>query len=142
MSRTLSMNCGSLDSFQVCWRCGCSPNARQIRSTADWVSPTSLAIERVDQCVASRGVVSSVLTITSSTLSSVIVRGRPGRGSSTSPSRRCTTNRLRHLRAELTSIPNRAAISVLFRPSAALSTIRERVASACALVWRRDQRSS
>ena len=53
--------------------------------TADCVSPTSRAIERVDQCVASLGVVSSVLTITSSTWSSVIVRGCPGRGSSSQP---------------------------------------------------------
>ena len=52
-SRTLATNCGSLDSFQVSWRCGCSPNAFQIRSTADCVRPTSRAIERVDQCVAS-----------------------------------------------------------------------------------------
>jgi hypothetical protein len=48
------MNCGSLDSFHVCWRCGWSPNAFQIRSTADCVSPTSRAIDLVDQCVASR----------------------------------------------------------------------------------------
>ena len=40
--------------------------------------PDLAAIDRVDQCVASLGVVSSVLTITSSTCSSVIVRGRPG----------------------------------------------------------------
>lgn len=69
------MNCGSLDSFQLSWRCGCSPNAFQMRCTADWVRPTSLAIDRVDQCVASFGVVSNVLTMTSSTLSSVILRG-------------------------------------------------------------------
>ena len=70
-----------------------------MRSTADWVSPTSRAIERVDQCVASFGVVSSVRTITSSTCSSVIVRGRPGRGSSSTPSSRCSAKRERHLRA-------------------------------------------
>ena len=40
-SRTLSMNSGSFDSFQDSWRWGCSPNARQIRDTADCVSPTS-----------------------------------------------------------------------------------------------------
>jgi hypothetical protein len=92
------MNCGSRDSFHACWRCGCSPNARQIRDTAVCVSPTSRAIDRVDQCVASRGVLSNVLTITSSTWASVIVLGRPGRGSSLSPSRRNSANRLRHLR--------------------------------------------
>ena len=91
------MNCGSFESFQVSWRCGCSPNAFQIRSTADCVSPTSRAIERVDQCVASFGVVSSVLTITSSTCSSVIVRGRPAaaRRAALKPS---SAKRERHLR--------------------------------------------
>ena len=82
------MNCGSLESFHVSWRCGCKPNARQIRETAVWESPTSAAIDRVDQCVASFGVDSNVLTITSSTCASLIIRGRPGRGSSSSPSRR------------------------------------------------------
>ena len=29
------MNSGSRDSFQVCWRCGASPNAFQVRCVAD-----------------------------------------------------------------------------------------------------------
>jgi hypothetical protein len=99
--------------------------------------PTSRAIERVDQCVASVGVVSSVLTITSSTRSSVTARGRPGRGSSTSPSRRCSANRERHLATIDRSTPSRSAISVFLRPSAANSTILERCANAWALVRRR-----
>ena len=136
------MNSGSLESFQVCWRCGCSPKACQIRSTADCVRPTSRAIERVDQCVASLGVASKVLTITSSTCSSVMVRGRPGRGSSVNPSRRCSTNRERHLPATLRWIPNSRAISVLLRPSAANNTTRDRSANACALVRRRVHDSS
>jgi hypothetical protein len=49
MSRTLSMNCGSADSFQVCSRCGLSPKARQIREMAVWLIPTCRAIDRVDQ---------------------------------------------------------------------------------------------
>jgi hypothetical protein len=65
----------SFDSFQLSWRCGCSPNARQILTTAVWLSPTSAAIDRVDQCVASFGALSSVLVITSSTWASVILRG-------------------------------------------------------------------
>jgi hypothetical protein len=93
------------------------------------VSPTSLAIDRVDQCVASFGALSKVLMITSSTCSSVIVRGRPGRGSSTSPSRRCAANRLRHVITIGRVTPSRAAISVFFNPSAAASTIRERSAN-------------
>jgi hypothetical protein len=63
----LPMNCGSRLSFHVSDRCGWSPNAFQIRCTAVWLRPSSAAIERVDQCVASFGLVSSVLTITSST---------------------------------------------------------------------------
>jgi hypothetical protein len=54
---------------------GCSPNARQMRCTADRVSPTSATIERIDQCVASFGVDSSVFTITCATCSSPIIRG-------------------------------------------------------------------
>jgi hypothetical protein len=90
------MNCGSFDSFQVSCRCGCNPNARQIRETAVCDNPTSAASDRVDQCVASFGVVSRVVVITRSTSASAIVRGRPGRGSSSRPSSRSTANRLRH----------------------------------------------
>jgi len=43
------MNSGSVDSFQVSTRCGLSPNARQIRDTAVWLSPVARAIDRVDQ---------------------------------------------------------------------------------------------
>jgi hypothetical protein len=136
------MKSGSRESFQVSVRCGWSPNARQIRDTAVCVSPTSPAIDRVDQCVASFGAVSSVLTITSSTCASLIVRGRPGRGSSVRPSRRSSPKRLRHFRAVAWSMSRRSAISVFFRPSAASNTIRERNASACALDRRRAQRSN
>lgn len=97
MSRTFSVNSGSVVSLKGSARCGCSPKARQIRETAVWERPTSRAIERVDQWVASFGIDSSVLTTTSSTLSSEIVRGRPGRGSSSSPSQRCSVKRPRHL---------------------------------------------
>jgi hypothetical protein len=38
-----------------------------MRCTADCVRPTSAAIDRVDQCVASFGVRSKVLVMTSST---------------------------------------------------------------------------
>ena len=72
MSRTLSMNSGSGDSLKVSVRCGLSPNARQIRLIADWDMPVAAAIDRVDQCVASGGVSSNVLTITASRASSPI----------------------------------------------------------------------
>lgn len=48
-SRTLSMNNGSVDSFHVSTRCGCRPNARQIREIAVWDIPVAAAIDRVDQ---------------------------------------------------------------------------------------------
>ena len=51
------------------------------------------AIDARDQCVALAGVCSSVATTTSSTWSSVIDGGRPGRSSSTSPSSRRARNR-------------------------------------------------
>jgi hypothetical protein len=48
------------------------------------VIPVAAAIDRTLQCVASRGVDSSVLTITASTNSSLMRRGAPLRGSSSS----------------------------------------------------------
>ena len=104
------MNCGSFDNFQESCRCGCSPKARQIRDTAVCDKPTSAAIERVDQCVASFGAVSRVVVITRSTSASAIVRGRPGRGSSSSPSSRSVANRLRHLPTVSRVIPSSSAI--------------------------------
>jgi hypothetical protein len=52
---------------------------------------------RVDQWVASAGVVSSVATSTCSIWVSVMVRAAPGRGSSVRPSSRRATNRDRYL---------------------------------------------
>ena len=116
--------------LELSWRWGCSPNACQIRSTAFRVTPASRAIDRVDQCVASLGVLSSVLAMIASTCSSVIVRGRPGRGSSTSPSSRRSANRLRHFVTVGAETPSSSAISRLVNWPAAPSTIRARNASA------------
>ena len=136
------MNIGSGDSLKLSTRWGLSPNARQIRDTVDCDIPVAAASERVDQCVASRGVCSRVLTITRSTSSSLIVRGPPGRGSSCSPLRRPSTKRARHLPTVLRSTPRSTPTSLLDRPSAQASTIRHRRARACELVWRRAQRPS
>jgi hypothetical protein len=78
MSRTLSMNCGSVDSLKVSTRWGLRPKARQIRLTAVWLIPSARASDRVDQCVASFGVVANVVTNTCSICSSVSLRGAPG----------------------------------------------------------------
>jgi len=101
-----------------------------------------LAIERVDQSVASRGALSNVRVITSSTCASVIVRGCPGRGSSISPSRRSASNRRRHFATVLRCTPRRAATSPVRNPSATSNTILDRCASACAVVNRRDHGSN
>jgi len=95
-----------------------------------------------DQCVAFFGVDSSVLTTTSSTRSAAIVGGRPGRGSSTSPSRRASRNRDRHFPTVGAETRSRAATSLLLNPCAQPSTILDRNASACDDVRRRAHRDS
>ncbi len=78
----------------------------------------SFASVRVLQWVASRGVVLSVSIITCSTCASMIRRGPPGRGSSTTPSSRFSTKRRRHRPAVCRVIRNSAAISEFDRPAA------------------------
>jgi hypothetical protein len=136
------MNCGSVLSLKASVRCGLSRNAFQIRPTVDLLSPDRLAIDARDQWVASGGVSSSVATITASTCSSVILRGAPGRGSSTSPSNRRATNRDRHLPTVGSDTPSSAATCLLVAPVAQASTIRHRNASPWELLARRDQRVS
>jgi hypothetical protein len=136
------MNRGSADSLKGSVRCGLSPNAFQIRPIVDLLNPDRLAIDARDQCVASLGVSSRVATTTASTCSSVIVRGTPGRGSSTSPSSRRVTNRARHLPTVGSDTPSSAATCLLVAPVAHASTIRHRNANAWELLARRDQRSS
>ncbi len=137
MSRTFSTKSGSLDSLKVPVRCGCRPKARQIRVIAVCESPLALAIERVLQCVAPRGVCSSVIVITRSTSSSPILRGAPGRGSSSRPSTRRSTNRLRQLPTVTRWTPSRSATSPLVSPSAQARTMRARCARPCAVFRRR-----
>lgn len=79
MSRTCSMNSGSLESLNVSLRCGWSANAFHIRLTALWLIPERAAIERGLQCVASEGALSNVSVITRSTSASEIDRGAPSR---------------------------------------------------------------
>jgi hypothetical protein len=146
-SRTFSMNWGSPnwgspDSLNPSVRCGLSRNAFQIRPTVDFESPDRLAIDARDQWVAPSGVSSRVATTTASTCSSVIVRGAPGRGSSTSPSSRRATNRDRHLPTVGSDTPRSVATCLFVAPVAHPSTIRQRNANAWALLARRDQRSS
>src|SRR5438552_438050 len=97
---------------------------------------------RVLQCVASRGLVSRVNVTTSSTRASLIVRGAPGRGSSSRPSSRLARNRLRHF-PTVCFVNRRCRATRVFVSSAAHARItRARCASAWAVVGRRAQRSS
>src|SRR3990172_9418153 len=80
--------------------------------------------------------------MTRSTSASPIVRGAPGRGSSSSPSRRPARNRRRHLPTVGSVIKSVAAMALFERPSAAPRMIRARRARAWAVVGRRVQRVS
>jgi hypothetical protein len=78
------------------------------------------------------GVSSNVAVITSSNLSRRIDGGRPGRGSSTKPSKRLSMKRRRHL-ATVCSITRRSAATCLsVAPDAQPTMIRARTANACA----------
>jgi len=92
------MNSGSVDSLNVCERCGARAKARQIREIADWDMPVAAAIDLVDQWVAFFGFPSSVLTMTRSTSASMIFRGTPGRSSSHRPSKPRSRKRRRQVR--------------------------------------------
>src|SRR6267378_2087996 len=80
------------------------------------------AMERVLHWVACDGGPSRVRVMRSTTISSVTVRGAPGRGSSTSPSRRRTQKRSRHLPTLLLDTCRRAATVPFGRPSAHANT--------------------
>ena len=111
-------------------RCGLRSNAFQIRPIVVLDSPVRWAIEARDQCVALAGVDSSVATTTSSTWSTVIDGGRPGRASSISPSSRSVTNLARHLPTVAGTQFSFAATALLSRPSAHANTILDRSANA------------
>lgn len=102
--------------------------------------PVRSAILARGQCVAFRGTLSSVETTTSSTRSALIVGGRPGRGSSVSPSKPSAMNRNRHLPTVAPAHPRSAATVLLPAPSGQASTIRERNARACEDFRRRAHR--
>jgi hypothetical protein len=98
------------------------------RTQAGSTAFTNNAFER-DQCVAFAGVDSNVATTTSSTCSAVTV-GRPGRGSSTKPSKRASKNLERHFPTVTAAHPSRPATSLFDKPSPQPKTIRDRNANA------------
>src|SRR5215471_18228469 len=131
MSRTFSRNKGSFDNLNVWLRWGAKAKARQIRFTLLRLSPLALAIDRVLQCVASRGIVSNVIVNTRSTSRSLNRRPVPGRGSSSHPSSRLATKRRRHLPTVCGATFSSPLIRWLLLPVAHSSTIRDR----CAKAW-------
>jgi len=78
------------ESLNVSTRWVCNPKVCQIREIVAFENATVSAMERVLHWVACDGGPSRVRVMRSTTISSVTVRGAPGRGSSTSPSRRRT----------------------------------------------------
>ena len=119
-----------------------SSKAFQIRPIVVLDNPERLAIDARDQCVAFIGVSSNVATTTCSTCSMLIEGGRPGRGSSTSPSRRSATNRRRHFPTVASAQFSCAATPLLSVPFAQESTILDRSANAWEDFARRDHRTN
>ena len=113
----LLMKKGSADNLKVSVRWGCNPKARQIGSRCYDSVPGPWTL----QCA--WGVVSSVSVITRSTSSSATARGRPLRGSSSSPSSLRFKNRERHFPTVCFDTANWTDTAVLFRPSAPLRMI-------------------
>jgi len=137
MSRTFSTKSGSLESLKVSCRCGCKPKARQMRQTAVCDKPILRAIRRCGSSASHLpAAVSSVLAMTASTCVSLIVRGAPGRGASSSPSSRCSMNLARHFDTVCGVTRCRLATVLLSMPSAPARTMRARCASACAVLRR------
>src|SRR5215831_10316540 len=113
-----------------------------MRCTLETDRPEACAINRVLQWVAVAGIVSSVAVTTSVTLSSPILRGAPGRGSSLSPSIRLVANRARQVATVTRVVLNRLAIARFVMPLAASSTIDARIASPRDVFRRRARASS
>lgn len=135
------MNSGSLESLKVSSKWGLRPKACQMRTTEFCETPASAAMSRVLQCVAFLGLLSKVLTMISSILSSPMVRGAPGRGSSCKPSSPRSRNRLRHLPTVSRVVLSLLATATSESPPAHAKTMRARSASACAVFARRVHRS-
>src|SRR5215471_5354116 len=77
-----------------------------------------------------------VWRMTLSTLPSPILRGTPGRGSSSSPSRPRSTKRRRHFPTVCGVTRSCAATALLLSPAAQPNTMRARSANACAVLRR------
>lgn len=96
---------------------------------------------RVDQCVTPY-FFGGGFSVVAMTLARSTLRGRPERGSSTSPARPPRRYRSRHAITVGRETPTRCAISVFDRPCPPSSTIRARCASPAGTVGARVHRSS
>jgi hypothetical protein len=140
-SRTLSMHCGSPDSLNP--RSGGACAEPPSRSARPWISTARpLGHRRSRPGVALFGSPRGWRPPPPRLFSSLIVRGAPGRGASTSPSNRRATHRARHLPTVGSDPPRWAASCLLVAPVAQASTIRHRNANAWELLAPRDQRTS
>jgi hypothetical protein len=103
---------------------------RQMRCTVLRLTPLVCAMARVLQCVAWVGVLSRVWVTIRSTAVSVTVLGAPGRGSSSSPSRRWVIKRCRHLQTVCGATRTARATARFVRPSAQVRIIPARCTTA------------
>ena len=128
MSRTFSTNCGSFENLKFATRCGCNPNACQIRTIALCDSPGFLSHQTSAPMGAISCMDSSVL-VTTALCASEIDRGAPGRGSSSNPSSRFTRNRSRHLQTVAPVTCTLLAAAPLLNPSPHAKMMRARRAT-------------
>ena len=146
-SRTLSISSGSGEILKGLWSAqGCSPNARQIRSTLDGEMPGlpgRLPLGPV------RGTVGDLLPACAPPPPPPGAAGDSARHARTRLDRAIRPvgptyfrKRARHLRTVLRATPSRAATATLLPPPAQASTIRARSARPCAVLRRRIQFSN
>lgn len=137
------MNNGSVESLKWSTRCGLSPKVLPDLPDRGLAEPGPLRHLRAGPVrrVRWRGL-QGCHDHVFSTWSTLIVRGRPGRSSSSSPSRRCSMNHLRHLPTVAGEQRSCSTTVLLSAPAAHASTIFDRSASAWAEVARRASRVS
>ena len=124
MSWSFSTKLGSRLTLNVRKRCGLSPCAIQIRRTVAALTPTSLAMSRVLQCVAFAGSSCGVIRMTSATVSSSVVFRRPRPGAFFSiPAMRFSANRFRQSPTVFCCVSSFSAISLFCMRVAACRTI-------------------
>jgi hypothetical protein len=120
MSSSFSSNHLSLESLKLLMRCGFNPLAAQMRPTVEGLTPTSLAIDSRLQCVAPAGLTVSVSLIMRERIEAPMGTIRPGRVLSLRmPAKPICTYRCRQRPTFPWSCPNRRAIFLFSRPSAA-----------------------